>query len=485
MLLKKLNNTVINFILSKYLAFAIQLINSVFIAKNLGLYYFGVYGFCTLIIQYLSYSNLGINFSYSVLCSDVNTKSVKQDITNSIMNIQLIISFSLLIIFAFTYSLNLFPKYNFNEYYFLIIVTSIIQHVNNLYVNIFRIENKIKEINLFFLIVPISQLIVLILFKDKTLFYSLLYAVIIGNFISLLIFLKSRPIDLKKIIFFKFSMARKILGRGLFLLVYNLTFYGIILTARTVVSHYFSIENFGLFNFSNSISNAIFLLLGSLNFLFYPKLINSISKKTNQELVLFIENIRMYYLTLTMFIVLISIMLAPILFYFLPQYKDSIFSLQILILAQLIINNSFGYSTLLIQRSKEFLMTIFATISIIIVIVASIIGIKYSYRLETVAFAVVLGVIVYNLLIVYLGSKSIGKYRGFIPMIIETFNYKLFSPIILFIFLSIYFNTYYINISITVFLYLFLNLKEIREIKTVTKTLLRSDGSILTIDKMK
>lgn len=485
MVLKKINTTVIKFILSKYLAFAIQLINSIFIAKNLGLYYFGVYGFCTLIIQYLSYSNLGINFSYSVLCSDVNTKSIKQDITNSAMNIQLIISFSLLIIFAFTYSFNLFPKYNFNEYYFLIIVTTIIQHINNLYVNVFRIENKIKEINLFFLIVPISQLIVIILFKDRTLFYILFYAVIIGNFISLLIFLKSRPIEIKKIKFFKFSMARKILGRGFFLLVYNLTFYGIILTARTLVSHYFSIESFGLFNFSNTISNAIFLLLGSLNFLFYPKLINSISKKTNQELVVFIEKIRMFYLTLTMFIVLISIIFAPILFYFLPQYKDSIFSLQILILAQLIINNSFGYSTLLIQRSKEFLMTIFATISIIIVILASIIGIKYSYRLETVAFAVVLGVIVYNLLIVYLGSKSIGIYRGLLHMIIETFNYKLFSPIILFIFLSVFFNTYYFNISITVILYLILNIKELREIKTTTKTFLSADGSILTLDKMK
>ncbi len=84
MSLKKLNNTIIKYILSKYLAFAIQLINSIFVAKNLGLYYFGVYGFSTLIIQYLSYSNLGVNLSYSVLCSDVNTKSIKQKMIHKI-----------------------------------------------------------------------------------------------------------------------------------------------------------------------------------------------------------------------------------------------------------------------------------------------------------------------------------------------------------------------------------------------------------------
>ena len=139
-----LKNNIIKFIFTKYLTFALQMLNSILIAKKLSINLFGIYGFAILILQYFSYSNLGLNYSYSVISSSIKKDANynKNDLISTSLNLQIIISLVLLIVFLIGSKLNLFNKYNFNDYFFILIIITILQQINILLVNIFRIENK-------------------------------------------------------------------------------------------------------------------------------------------------------------------------------------------------------------------------------------------------------------------------------------------------------------------------------------------------------
>ncbi len=466
MIKRVLKNQAIIFVLLKYIAFGIQLINSMLIAKFLGLYYFGLYGFALMILQYLSYTNFGVYYSYSVMCADVSTKTGEQrtHITGSAITVLSISCLLLFIVYLGSYGFDLFPKYNFTEYSLWVVIIAVLQHFNNLFINIFRIHGKIGEINFYYLIIPLLQLVAVLFFRETALFYALLYANVAGSVLSLIVFFKGAPEELKKIRIPDFSMAKIVIERGVWLLLYNLTFYGMILTARTLVSKFFSVEDFALFNFANSVSNSIFLLLGSLNFLFYPKLINIISTKSNEQMIGFVEKIRTYYLTLTLFIVFISLLSLPVLFYFLPQYAGASVCLQVLLLGQLIINNSFGYSTLLVQRRKEPQMTVAATLSIAIIIICSLAGMHYYKDIITVALAVVAGVLFYNILVGYMGNKEMGQVKSAGQLLLKTFKGSLFIPILCYIALSLIIDYYYVNVMISLLVYLLLNMKDLKHI---------------------
>ncbi|WP_367914029.1 lipopolysaccharide biosynthesis protein [Leadbetterella sp. DM7] len=466
MIKRILKNQAIIFVILKYIAFGIQLINSLLIAKFLGFHYFGLYGFALMILQYLSYTNFGVYYSYSVMCADVSTKTGEQriHITGSAITVLSISCLLLFIVYLGSYGFDLFPKYNFSEYSLWVVIIAVLQHFNNLFINIFRIHGKIGEINFYYLIVPLLQLIAVLFFRETALFYALLYANAGGSLLSLIFFFKGFPEELKKIRIPDFSMARIVIERGVWLLLYNLTFYGIILTARTIVSKFFSVEEFALFNFANSISNNVFLLLGTLNFLFYPKLINMISLKSDEQVIVFIEKIRKYYLTLTVLIVFISLLSLTILFYFLPQYTEAMRCLQILLLAQLIINNSYGYSTLMVQRGKELQMTFIAVITIVIIVIISLISLHFFKEINTVAIAVVLGVLLYNILVSYKGLQIINQYTSLADFLKRVFSITLFLPIICCIALFVINCNYYVSIIASMLFYLLLNIKELRHI---------------------
>jgi hypothetical protein len=66
---KILKNKVTGYIASRYLTYAIQCINSLFIAVYLEPYYLGIWGFVTLILQYMNQLNLGISHSVNAIIS--------------------------------------------------------------------------------------------------------------------------------------------------------------------------------------------------------------------------------------------------------------------------------------------------------------------------------------------------------------------------------------------------------------------------------
>lgn len=485
MVKKFLRSSVVWFVMLKYAAFAIQFLNSILIADLLGLYYYGIYGFALMILQYLSYSNFGVQYSYSVLSADKTASfdGTRKLIAENSITLLLLTIISLLGCSFYLYSLNLFEKYEFKSYFFLTVIITCLQHINLLYVNIFRIYGLVKEINIYYLLSPLFQLIVIVCFKGEVLFYGLFYATILANILAVVYFFFKQPADLQNLVIPKFSMARILLRRGFFLLCYNFTFYGILLSARTIVSEFFSVEEFSLFSFANSISNAVFLLLGSLGFLFYPKLINMISTKKNaKELLQFLDKIRLYYLTFTFLIAISSLLFFPILFLYLPQYKESFASLQLLLMAQLLINNSFGYTTLLVQRGYELKLTIVALMTIGVIMLASWIGIQFFYSINTIAASVIVGVLGYNVMVNYLGSKVIGESLSMWQLLGKVFSIKLFLPIILYIVLVVIFKYYYLSVVLSLIAFLYFNMATFGNLKHILRQLLSQKNDIFKLD---
>jgi O-antigen/teichoic acid export membrane protein len=479
-------NKVVGFLLSKYLAFGFQLINSMLIAKYLGLYFFGIYGLVTLILQYLNYSSFGIYNSYQIIFASEKKMSEldQQKLTGNAFFSLLGVSILLIIAsipMLFCRSLNVFGKYDFKEFILPIFTIGILVHFNTLYIAIYRLFGKISIMNIYSLILPAFQLVVLLIFKGKELLYSLVFAMLFANFAALLLFVFYSPVKVKLFRYLEMALIVKLFKRGFFLLCYNLSFFGIIITARTMVGFFYSIEDFALFNFSNSISQAIFLLLGSLNFLFYPKLINVISQKADmKEVIEFIEKIRKFYLTLTLLIILFSLLVMPILFIYLPNYKKSLISLQLLMLGQLLIDNSYGYSTLLIQRSKENWLTIIGCFAVLLVALFSILFHYFKLPFESVSMAVVLAVLFYNFFVIYYGNKITKQFDTFFSLLKYVYKIELFAPVLLYFVLSFFINENYIIFILTMILYLLLNHKDLKDIIKESFKML-TNGELLKI----
>lgn len=484
-MLNILKNKAISFILLKYLAYTIQLINAVWIAQKLGLHYFGLYSFALLVIQYLSYTNFGVQYAYSVLFSDVASKTENQrrQITETSVTLLIMCCAGLVVAFLISRNWNIFPKYVFHSYSYWLLSIGILQHVNIMFVNIFRVHGRIQEINVYYLLLPLSQLLMLFFFNQEKLFYALLISTFVGNLLSVFLFIYGWPNDLKGLRWFSLQGIGTLIQRGFFLLMYNLTFYGLIIATKSFVSAYFSVDEFALFNFSNTISNAVFLLLGSLNFLFYPKLINLISAKSDRvELGRFIEKIRKYYLTLTFLVVLVSLLLIPVIFVIVPKYSGAIRCMQILLLAQSLINNSFGYSTLLVQRKKEVQMTLFALLAILIILSLCYVGMHFSPSLEMVSWSVVIGVVVYNFLVSYAGIKLV-QYNISIKSLLTTiFDPYLFSPLLVYFLMEYLGIDHLISIAVASSLYFMLNYKLLNEIAQYVLRSVQKSDDMLIID---
>lgn len=485
MFLKIIRTASFKYIFTKYFAYGLQFFTAILIAEKLGVYYFGIYSFVNLVIQYLSYSNFGVEHALSVIMSsEKNFNEEKaQKILSTSLSLTGIISLILMILTVISFVIGFignFDKYLLTEYLILIIFIAIIQNFNALFRNLFRIYGKLNEINFSILILPFLQFCVIFWFTEKDLFWSLVSVILIGRFSTLILYYIKTPLTIK----FRFSLDKSItkslLFRGFTLLIYNVSFYFIIISAKTIVSYFYSVEEFGLFNFANSLVHAIMMLISSLGFLFYPKMINkfSINEETGNTIE-FLEKTRKIYLTTTFFIIFTGLFFAPLVFNFLPDYTGSYPVLKFLLFAQLLISNSFGYSTLLIQRKREKILTMYGILAVIIVITSGVFFAKHlRMPIEFLGLSVILGVVIYNFMVIYSGNQITNQFPGIIKLISYVYSYKYTLPIVSFLVFEMIFDNKYFVSFITLAIYAILNYKEILYSYSEGKKILLNKNSL-------
>jgi O-antigen/teichoic acid export membrane protein len=459
---------IFGYVANKYLVYGIQFISSFFLAKYLGVYYLGLYGFIQIMLQYFSYSNLGVNYSLNLFLS---VKEYSKYDKNQIWSVSLLITAAVSLalfaaaVFFYAFDIKLFEKFHLPDYIFLIVIIIVLRHIGLLYTNLYRIFGKLNKINIYTALPPIGIFISLFFFKSEGLFYAILYAQILAYAAAMLIFARKSP--LKFSLEYSREIPPLILKKGFNLLLYNLSFYLMMLLSRTMVGAFYSVEILGYFTFAYSLMTAVLMLIDSLNFVFYSKILKRFSElREKTEIIELLDKIRSLYIfgiNLTGFL---SFAFLPLLSLALPEYSESLSSFKILMVAQIIINNNFGYSTLLISRGMEKKLMKIGFVSILaIFIFGMLFAAIFKMNYEFVALATIFGAVIYSVLTLREGNKMLNRPQSSKVIMSELFplKYCISYGIILASALTDVYATYSGMLAFVIFA--FLNYRELSGLK--------------------
>ena len=281
---KIFSNKAILYVISRYATYIIQFINSLFIAIYLGPFYLGIWGFINLVIGYISQLNFGISNSVNVIISvnKQNDAYVQKIIGNGI---SMIIGLSFFIMLFFLVSrvmnLNIGEKYHFNSFIVPVCIIAILTHLNGYFSTIFRVYGKIFAIALNQSLFPVMTLLIIPFFRGENLLWAMVLVNCASFIASFILFFIQRPFSIKPL--FEWETVKYIQKRGWHLFVYNASFYLILLTTRSFISGNYSVNEFGYFTFSYSLANAVLLLLSSISFLIFPKMLNRFALLDNER----------------------------------------------------------------------------------------------------------------------------------------------------------------------------------------------------------
>lgn len=450
-----------------------------FIASFLGPYYLGIWGFINLVLSYSAQLNLGISHSVNVLLSvnKQNEKYVKQIIGNGLsMVLGLSVVVALFYLFTYFGGITIGEKFNFYNYLLPVVVIAIITHFNGLLSNIFRVYGKVFAIAINQSLYPIMILVVFPFFRGENLLWAMVLTNLASVLIALAIFIIQSPVRLN--LRFNFNLIKHIQQKGWYLFIYNTAFYFILLSTNTFVSRFYSVEQYGLYTFSFTLANTVLLLLNSISYLIFPKMINRLSRAENEQIRNLLVKTRAGYTSLSHLLIHTLIVLVPLLLVLFPQYEgiDNVFKMIALTLA--VYTNLFGYQSLLIARNKEKFIANISLISLILNIVLTYVLITIMKApLYLVISGTMIVYFIYVLTMGVAGRKEIGLTNNILQTLKDTFPIRIMIPYIVSLFL-IQMNVGNVFFIIPLVLYLLLNINDLKETFYIIVTIVRNPNII-------
>jgi hypothetical protein len=430
----------------------------------------GELGFMMLVIQYLTQINFGIPYALNVKLAAYEGKNY--ELQNEYVGNSLIFTIihSLLILVlavgALYTNIPVFKKYDFYSFIYLVAFNGILQNLDILFINVFRIKNSLKAITLYQAVMPITNLIACFLWKEKELLYALILSQIFCYFLSFIVFLYYSPIKLKLRI--KIPVQKDLLRTGMALLLYNASFYFIMIITRTFVGVFFSVKNLGYFSFALSFAQASFLALDTISFLILPKLINRFKYQEGNELFTKMEFVRSNYNLVAFLLIFFTVLVFPVILHFLPEYSDSFKPFTLISISLAVLSGNFGISTLFISSGKEFLLSRIALFAFILNFGLVWIISSNSTVYYMLCLAPLITYIIYSCLLGYFFSMAYLK-RKSIKTLFSNFDWKLIGPGLLLVG-AVMFN----NVMIQMVAYLIvivLNFKRIKGLFPIIRNL--------------
>lgn len=473
------HNPAILYIISRYGTYIIQFINSLFIAVYLGPHYLGIWGFINLIISYISQLNFGIPHSVNAIVAiNKQNEQYSQKIISNGMIMIVLLSF-VIVIFSVINLLEGFQigkKYRFHEFIIPVLFISILTHINVYLSTIFRVYGQIFSIVLYQSLNPILLLLIIPFFRGENLLWALLLVNCLSFGISLIYFLINSPIKIG----FKFdwNTIKFIQIKGWHLFVYNASFYLILLTTKSFISSNYAVEEFGYFTFSYSLANVVLLLLGSISFLIFPKMLNRFASSTNEKVQKMLYSIRVAYISLSHLLIHAVIAGFPLFIYFFPQYQSATDVFRITALTVVLYINSFGYQALLIARNKEKTIGVVAFTALVLNISLCFVlvhFIKVPYSM--VIFATMITYFIYVFVLAKIGRKTLDIQNAFIATLKDIFPVRMILPFTM----SILFVIFHLSNLFFIFpfiVYLLFNWKELVGLKDIIIRIIRNPNFI-------
>lgn len=458
---KFFSNKVILYITSRYFTYFIQFLTSMYIAVELGPVYFGIYGFILLINNYLSLLNFGVPGSINVLLVQNKTDEKKiRDIVANAVFIHIVIALCIVLIcFAYyIFDVNLFQKYQLNKYLHFVCLWAILGLFNTLFLTIYRFKNSLFEVAFQQSFTTFLVFVCLFFANGESLLITVVIAQIIGNLICLLLFLIRKKLPLGGTIS-KIGITT-LMSKGMFLFVYLTSFNLIIVSTRSVISAYYSVELFGYFTFSFSLANAILLFLHAFSFIISPKVLEKLHSNDREQVFLVINRINANYVTLTYTILFVALVVFPLFLNFFPQYKMTLTTLNMISLSIMLYTNSFAHSSFLMAQNKEKTLATIALIALLInVLFSFILTLVFHVQMHFVVLSTMLSYFIFGFLCTYFTHRYWNKNIDFKKVMNDFFPFRLFIPYILSI-VTVIIGSQYLS-GIPLLILIILNHKEL------------------------
>ena len=466
-LLKKgIKNPAIIYLISRYGTYIIQFINSLFIAVYLGPYYLGIWGFINLVIGYIGQLNLGISHSVNVI---ISIQKQEEDYVRKIIGNGISMVLCLSIVFVMFFMLNkigilqIGNNYNFSNYIFPIAIISVLTHINALFSNIFRVYGKIHAIAINQSLYPIIVLFVIPFFREERLLWAMLITNSIAFVISFVLFLVQTPVKIKPL--FEWEVFKFIQVKGWHLFIYNTSFYLILLTTKSFISSNYTVSEFGYFTFSYSLANVVLLLLNSISFLIFPKMLNRFATSSNEQITKILTSLRSAYISLSHLLIHFVIMVFPLFLLFFPDYSESSSVFKVTALTIVLYTNSFGYQGVLMAKGKEKLIGHIAIGALILNIILSAILVHFvNVSFNFVILSTLITYLIYVTVIGKFGMSILKMSSNFLSTIKNVYPWRMMIPFIISL-LFVFLETPEWFFMVPFVLYLFLNWKEIFGLK--------------------
>ncbi|CAA0199245.1 hypothetical protein LVK10_10325 [Tenacibaculum maritimum] len=475
-LIKLLKNKVFFYTSSRYATYGLQFLNSLLIAKYLGVYYLGVWGFVMLVLQYLLRMNFGISNATNAIASihKSDFKYVSQVIGVGV-TLLCILSFliSLFFLIISFLPIDIGSKYLFGNFVPYVVMIAILNHFNLFFSNVFRVFGKLGAIVFNQTAQPLLMFFVIMFYKEEELLLMLIKISLVASLLSFLFYLLTSPVSFKP--FVSWKLIKEVQVKGIYLFIYNACFYLIIITTRTFVGNYYSVNEFGYFTFAFTLASSVLLLFESMSFLIFPKLLNRFSKGENQKTIELLNFLRGSYITISHFSIHLIILFYPLLLLYFPVYNSTVKVFSTIALTAVIYINSFGYQELLIAKEKEKKISLVAFLALVLNIFLNyifVIILKLNY--EYIILATMITYCIYIFVICYLGRKLIHKENSFKYTFLDVFPLKWMLPFILSFVITIFYNEFNYLYLGPLILFLSLNAKGIMQTWKLIKSIFKN-----------
>lgn len=449
------------YVIIRYITYILQFINAVLLARNLNEFEFGVYSFILLFMQYMSYTNLGINESLNTEYAIHKGSAYQNNIWDNAWTINIILNIIITIVCigVFTTNQKLFSTYQFNNYKYQILFTCIIINLSKVYITYYKLHGKLFKLNIQQILPNIIIAALLLIYGKRLTISHITSALLWGNVVPLILFRINIPQAPK----FKLSLKwiRILLKRGITLLLYNLSFYFLIMLAASMVSAYYSVEVFGTYSFANTIVNGVVMAGGAFLFIFYPKILNRMNTDISVAKEI-ITKIRTVYVVFMDFISLLSIIFICLIPYIIPHYGiEMIIIYSILMLGRIINNASTAYAALLIAKGKESTLVVYGCISICIMALCGICTHIAKLNIESMALSVTIASLIYTYLVTRKGLYMINATTTHKQIFREIFGMNKWLACSIILINAYIFHSYYILVS-SIIIYSIANMHNIK-----------------------
>lgn len=424
-----LKNSVVIYLASRYLTYFIQFVTSLVIAAKLGPFYFGIWGFILLLLSYFQQCHFGIYNSMNVLY--VQHRETPAEANGYILN-AIVLECWLALCVALLYlayrisGTTLFGKYNADGYLLAVCGIAILQYFSNLFINVFRVKNHLMLVAFSQSIVVLLNFVCIFIFKGEALINALVLGYLVGNFAIVALAFATRVVETKGVSVSS-RTQKEILGKGILLFLYNTGFYFIIISIRTVISGNYEVEEFGYFTFSFSLAHAVMLLLESLTFVVFPKVIGKFSSDDMEVVKSALKRYRGIFVTSAHGLVYTALIAFPLILYFFPKYSESLTSMNLIALTILMDTCRSGFTELLIAHNKEKYLSIVTLSALAVNIAVALLLVKVIHcPFSYVILAAMVTYVLFSILVSGAARRITGEgSRGWLA---EVFPPRLFVP---------------------------------------------------------